>query len=270
MGESLNVTSGRWSRGLLLVALAALGLWLWAAVPLAMGWRTLYFRDVFTTHLPVKAFGAAELRAGRIPALNPGWGLGQPFRGNPNALPFYPGNVLYLLLPFWSAFNLHYALHWLLAAVAMAALARGLGQERPAALVAGLTYAGSGWILTTLSFYNLLAVSAWWPFVLLGATHCGRRGIALGGIACGLALLAGEPVTAALGLVPLLLVAFQRHGFRRGAGIVLGIGTTGLLIALPQIVATARILGFTSRGALGPAGVGAGRFHLGLARLLEL
>ncbi len=35
-------------------------------------------------------------------------------------------------------------------------------------------------------------------------------------------------------------------------------------------MATARILGFTSRGALGPAGVGAGRFHLAAARVLEL
>jgi hypothetical protein len=257
-------------RGLLLVALAALALWLWAAVPLAMGWRTLYFRDVFTTHLPVKAFGAAELREGRIPAFNPGWGLGQPFRGNPNDLPFYPGNLLYLVLPFWSAFNLHYALHWLLAALGMAALARALGQGPAAALTAGVTYAGSGWVLTTLSFYNLLAVSAWWPLVLLGAARGGRRGVALGGIACGMALLAGEPVTAALGLVPLLLVAFQRQGLRRGLLTVFGIGITGLLIALPQLVATARILGFTSRGALGAARTGAGRFHLGLARLLEL
>ncbi|HEY0512307.1 MAG TPA: hypothetical protein VGH73_10405 [Thermoanaerobaculia bacterium] len=256
------------------MALAALGLWLWVTVPLALGQRTLYFRDVFTTHLPVKAFGAAELRQGRVPAFNPTWGLGQPFRGNPNALPFYPGNLLYLVLPFWSAFNLHYALHWLLAALTMAALARALGQGPPAALVAGLTYAGSGWLLTGLSFYNLLAVSAWWPLVLLGAARGGRRGIALGGIACGLALLAGEPVTAALGIVPLLLVALQRHGFRRGSATVLGIGIAGLLIALPQLVATARILGFTARGALGAAGtgggIGAGRFHLGLARLLEL
>jgi hypothetical protein len=276
MGDALNATTeaemataGRpYTRGLILVAAAAMALWLWAAVPLALGQRTLYFRDVFTTHLPVKAFGAAELRQGRIPAFNPTWGLGQPFRGNPNALPFYPGNLLYLVLPFWSAFNLHYALHWLLAALGMAGLARALGQGRAAALVAGLTYAGSGWILTGLSFYNLLAVSAWWPLVLLGAARGGRRGIALGGLACGLALLAGEPVTAALGIVPLLLVALQRHGPRRGLLTVLGIGCTGLLIALPQLVATARILGFTSRGALGAGG--AGRFHLGLARLLEL
>jgi hypothetical protein len=257
-------------RGLALVALAALALWLWATVPLAVGQRTLYFRDVFTTHLPLKAFGAAQLRQGRIPAFNPTWGLGQPFRGDPNALPFYPGNLLYLVLPFWIAFNLHYALHWLLAALGMAALARALGQGKPAALVAGITYAGSGWILSGLTFYNLLAVSAWWPLVLLGAVRGGRKGIALGCLACGLALLAGEPVTAALGIAPLLLVAIQRHGPRRGVLTSAGIGLTGLLIALPQIVATARILGFTSRGALGAAGVGAGRFHLGLARLLEL
>lgn len=257
-------------RGIKVVALAALAVWLWITVPLALGWKTLYFRDVFTTHVPMKAFGAAELRQGRIPAFNPTWGLGQPFRGNPNDLPFYPGNLLYLVLPFWSAFNLHYALHWLLAALGMAALARGLGLSPPAALVAGLAYAGSGWVLTGLSFYNLLAVTAWWPLVLLGAVRGGRRGIALGGIACGLALLGGEPVTAALGIAPLLLVALQRHGLRRGFLTTLGIGTAGLLIALPQVVATARILGFTSRGTQVTAALGSGRFHLGLARLLEL
>ncbi len=257
-------------RALVLVAVAALGLWLWATVPLALGQRTLYFRDVFSLHLPLKAFGAAELRQGRIPAFNPAWALGQPFRGNGNALPFYPGNLLYLVLPFWSAFNLHYALHWLLAALAMAALARGLEMSPPAALVAGLTYGGSGWMLTGLCFYNLIAVSAWWPLAMLGALRGGRRGIACGGMACGLALLAGEPVSAALGLVPLTLVAVTRHGARRGFLAVLGIGGIGTLLALPQLVATARILSFTSRGAPGSAGLWAGRFHLGAARLLEL
>src|SRR5258706_5187174 len=262
-----DLESSPFPRALALVAVAALGLWLWVTVPLATGPGPLYFRAVFTTHVPWKAFGAMELRHGRIPAFNPTWALGHPFRGDPTALPFYPGNVLYLFLPFWSAFNLHYALHWLLAAIAMAALARGLDQSRAAALVAGITYAGSGWILTALSFYNILAVAAWWPLVLLGAVRGGRQGIALGGIACGLALLAGEPVTASLGLLPLLLVAVQRHGRRRGFLTSAGIGAVGLLLAPPQVVATARLLGFTAPQAGGMSGV---RFHLGVARLLEL
>jgi hypothetical protein len=269
--ETTEGSSGANSRrGLVLVAAAALLLWFWATLPLALGQRTLCFRDVFTTHVPFKAFGAAELAHGRIPAFNTTWALGQPFRGNPNALPFYPGNVLYVLLPFWSAFNLHYALHWLLAALTMAALARALGQGPMAALVAGITYAGSGWILSCLSFYNLLAVSAWWPLAMWGVVRGGRQGVAIGGIACGLALLGGEPVTAALGLVPMLLAACQRHGIRRGVGLVFATGATGLLIALPQLVATARVVGFTVRSALGAANSGVFRFHLGPARLLEL
>jgi hypothetical protein len=269
MTEAMAPESAGSRRGLVLVASAALLLWLWVTLPLAFGQQTFYFRDVLTTHLPWKAFGASALHQGSIPAVNPGWALGQPFRGNPNVLPFYPGNLLYLLLPFWSAFNLHYALHWLLAGVAMAALARTLGQAPASAFAAGLTYAGSGWILSCLTFYNLLAVSAWWPLVLLGAVRGGRRGIAIGGIACGMALLGGEPVITTLGIVPLLLSACDRHGLRRGISIVLRVGATGLLIALPQIVASARILGFTSRTMLGsPAGDA--RFHFEAARFLEL
>lgn len=252
------------------VLAAALLLWAWVCVPTIAGARTFYLRDVFTTHAPYKAFGAMELRAGRIPAFNPTWGLGQPFRGNPNALPFYPGNVFYLVLPFWSAFNLHYALHWLISLATMAALARGLGQSPAAALTAGITYAGSGWMLSTLTYYNLLTVAAWWPLALLGALRGGRHGIALGGLACGLALLGGEPVTAALGLVPLLLVAISHHGWRRGAATAVAIGAVGVLLALPQIVAFLRTLPFTYRGAHGVTAHQAAYYRLHPLRLLEL
>ncbi|HVG07511.1 MAG TPA: hypothetical protein VNM67_07380 [Thermoanaerobaculia bacterium] len=260
---------------LLAVLAAALLLWAWVCAPVIAGTRTFFVRDVFTTHVPYKAFGAEQLREGRIPAYNPTWGLGQPFRGNPNALPFYPGNVLYLVLPFWSAFGAHYALHWLIALAAMYALARGLGLEKPAALLAGITYAGSGWMLSTMTFYNLLTVAAWWPLVLLGAvwggkSEGGRRGIALGGIACGLALLGGEPVTAAIGLIPLLVIAIQHLGWKRGFLTAVAIGAVGVLIALPQVVALLRVLPFTYRGAHGMSAEQAAHFTLHPLRLVEL
>ncbi|HWM92475.1 MAG TPA: hypothetical protein VN493_17045 [Thermoanaerobaculia bacterium] len=259
---------------LLAVLAAALLLWAWVCAPVITGARTFFLRDVFTTHVPYKAFGAEQLQEGRIPAFNPGWGLGQPFRGNPNALPFYPGNILYLVLPFWSAFGSHFALHWLIALASMYALARGLGMGRSmgreAALLAGITYAGSGWMLSVLTFYNLLAVAAWWPLVLLGAVHGGRRGIALGGIACGLALLGGEPVAATLGLAPLLVVAVRHLGLKRGFLTSVAIGAVGLLIALPQVVALLRVLPFTYRGAHGMSAEQAAHFTLHPLRLVEL
>lgn len=257
-------------RPLLAVLAAALLLWVWVCAPVIAGARTFFLRDVFTTHLPLKAFGAEQLREGRIPAFNPTWGLGQPFRGNPNALPFYPGNVFYLVLPFWSAFGLHFALHWLIALVTMGALARGLGMGRPAALLAAVTYAGSGWMLSALTFYNVLAVAAWWPLVLLGAVRGGLRGIALGGLACGLALLGGEPVAATLGLVPLLVASITRLGWKRGFATAVAIGAVGLLIALPQIVALLRVLPFTYRGGHGMSAEQAAHFALHPLRLVEL
>jgi hypothetical protein len=252
------------------VLAAALLLWAWVCVPTIGGWRTFYMRDVFTTHLPLKAFGAAELREGRIPAFNPTWGLGQPFRGNPNVLAFYPGNLFYLVLPFWSAFNLHYALHWLIAFLTMRALARGLGMGRAGSLMAGLTWAGSGWMLSALTYYNTLTVAAWWPLVMLGAVRGGRRGLALGGLACGLALLGGEPVTAALGLAPLLVAAISRHGWRRGLLLSVGIGAVGVLLALPQVVAFLRVLPFTVRGGQGVTAELAAFYTLHPLRLIEM
>ena len=83
------------------------------------GSRTLFLRDVFSVHFPLKAYGAEQLAEGRIPAFFDRWALGAPFRGNPQALAFYPSNVFYLVLPFWIAFNLHYVLHWLIAFFAM-------------------------------------------------------------------------------------------------------------------------------------------------------
>jgi hypothetical protein len=250
-----------------LLLLGAVLLWAALVLPLVLGAETFFARDVFTTHLHAKAFGARELAEGRVPYFRPGFGLGETFRGDPNYLPLYPGNALYLVLPFWSAFHLHYALHWLLAFFAMRRLAQVLRLRPEAALLAGLTYAGCGYGLTCLGFYNIVTVFAWWPLVIAGVVASTRGALVLGGLACGLAWLGGDPVSTALGVLPLALFAILRHGIRRGfsrAGGVLGLG---LLLALPQVVATARVMGFSGRANLG---VAAGEYALHPARLLEL
>ena len=273
MRRILDAARGRVSRALGgggWVLLLALTLWLVLAWPLATGQRTFILRDVMTTHLPWKAFGAAELAHGRIPAINPLWATGQPFRGNPNALPFYPGNLLYLALPFWSAFGLHYVGHWLLAFLGMRRLARELGQSKQAALVAALAYAGSGYLLTTLTFMNLLTVAAWAPWALAGLARGGRRGTLLAGVACGLMLLGGEPISAALVIPAMAIAAIGRHGWRLGLVSAAGAGVVGLLVALPQLVATARVLPYSYRFAHGLSATQAAAADLHPARLLEL
>ena len=139
--------------------------WAVVAAPLVSGSRTLFQRDVFAVHLHLKWVGAAALHAGEVPAFNAQGALGQPYRGNPDALAFYPGQSFSISsLPFWSAFNLHFALHWLLAFFTMRALG---ARARPGAssrrCSRASTYAGSGWLLSGLTFYNILGVAAWWP-----------------------------------------------------------------------------------------------------------
>src|ERR1044072_7548922 len=122
-----------WPRRLAIVLAVALLLWLLVCWPLLVGRETLFFRDLFGHFAPLKAAAAAALREGSIPAHNPARALGHPLRRDPVASAFYPTNLLYLVLPFWTAFNLHLCLHWLLAAVSMGPPRRALGAGREGA-----------------------------------------------------------------------------------------------------------------------------------------
>lgn len=239
-------------------------------LPLVAGWEMLVLRDNLVTHRPLKAFGAEWLRQGSIPAFNPTWAAGQPFAGNPNALPFYPGNALYWLLPFETAFHLHFVLHALLGFFGAFCLIRTLGASVAAAQLGAATFVGQGYFLSSWSFYNLLTVAAWVPWVLLGLARGGVRGLALGGLACGCMLLGGEPITAAL-VVPVMLVAATvRCSPLEGVARVGAVGMFGLLLALPQLAATLPVLPEivrTTRG-IDPRLVGVQDLHP--ARLLEL
>lgn len=253
---------------LLLAAIVAL--WAWVTIPWLTGSERLVLRDVLSTHAQYKYFGSEQLSEGRIPAINPTWALGQPYRGNPNTLAYYPGNLLYLVLPFQVAFHAHFALHWLLAFVGMWRLARSLGQSREAALLAGLTWAASGYVLSLLTFYNLLTVAAWAPLAMLGLASEGRRGVALAGFGMGMMILGGEPITAALLAPAMIAVSIGASGVRRGTLRLIAAGGVGIALALPQIVATLRVLPFVFRTVHGLAPAEAAAQGLSPWRLLEL
>ena len=111
-----GAASGGWVRRLSFVVLLVAG----GSLLATLGF--FFFRDNFATHYPMKVVSAAAWRAGAIPWWNMTDGGGQPLAGNPNALTFYPDNILYLLFPPHVAFNLHFLLHLLLGWFAMQAL----------------------------------------------------------------------------------------------------------------------------------------------------
>ena len=142
----------------------ALALWLPAylclvvfALPLLTGGETLFLRDVFNTHLPMKVSQAEAFRAGYVPLIDNYRAGGQPALGNPNNVVLYPTNLLLGVVSPMHATNLHFALHLLLAPLAMYWLCRRLGLGLAASIAGGLLYVTTGFYFSQLNFLNLVA-----------------------------------------------------------------------------------------------------------------
>lgn len=193
-----------------------------------------FFRDNLTTHYPLKVISAETFRSGEIPWWNFHDMGGQPLAGNPNALTFYPDNVLYLFLPAHVAFNLHFFLHLAGGFFAMRALcsARGLG-DRDATVGAAL-WLLSGVVVSTTAFYNLVTNVFLIPLAFLGAE---KRSPRLLGCAFGLMVLGSEPMTMFGTALAVAVVAAGRMRWTSiAAAIVLSAG-----VAAPQLAAYSEI-----------------------------
>jgi len=222
-------------------------------VPLAAGQSTLLLRDVLNTHLALRATLAEGLREGEVPLVDPLRAGGQPLAGNPNAVPFYPDNLLLRVAsPLWQL-NAHFWLHWLVAFAAAVWLGRAWGLGREGAAAAGATYAFSGFFLSQLNLYNGVAAAALAPALAAalcesGETATRRRGLVAAGAIWGLALLGGDPILAALALAAGVVVAVARRGRSLPWLRLAGALACGTALAAPQIVETLRILGDSYRG----------------------
>ena len=186
-------------------ALPLLGLLLLlVAAPLVRGTGTLYLRDVLNTHFAMKQTQAEALRSGYFPLIDPYRAGGQPLAGNPNAVPFYPDNLLYLGSSTFWAFNAHFWLHLLLAPLAFCWMARAWGLRREAAWAAAACWTLSGFYLSHMSFYNLIAGVTLAPALVAACLRFmqGRRGMApVIAVLWALLLLGGDPLMALLAAV---------------------------------------------------------------------
>jgi len=229
---------------------------LWFVVPIVAGGRTLVLRDVLNTHYLLRVSLGAAIAAGELPLVDPLRSGGAPLAGNPNAVPFYPDNLLLAVADTLWQLNFHFALHWLVAFAGAWRLGRrwGLGLEGAAGCAAA--FALSGYWFSQMNLYNAVAVVAlapWlWSALLASGDERGRRrASAAVGLLWGLALLGGDPILAVLALAGGLAVAFGRHGRRlpvAALALALGIGT---VVAAPQIVETLRIYATSYRGVFG-------------------
>jgi len=228
-----------------------------ATAPLIAGSGTLYRRDVLETHFPLKVAQAEALRQFEVPLVDPYRAGGQPLLGNPNVLALYPDNLLYLVAsPLW-ALNAHFWIHLLLAPWAVFWLGRAWGLGPAAAWAAGVCYAVSGFMLSQLNMYNLVAGAALAPAFAAASLELWRRPVrrlawAAAALLWALLLLAGEPFFALCALGLGLSAGIVRHRRAPEApGRFAAALACGTALAAPQIVEFLRILPLSFRGSFG-------------------
>lgn len=173
------------------------------------GTATFFLRDLLTTHIP--AFALFDRL--RHSAINPAWSQGAPWAGNPNILVFYP------TIHQAGFVSVHILLHLAIGFVGMAVFARrALGVSRDGALLTGILFSGSGYVLSSASFLNAVTTIAWVPWLLFASDVRGIERlwlrIIVGTVVVVLLVLGGEPTLAimAICLCGARLVLINRKG----------------------------------------------------------
>lgn len=162
---------------------------------LTLGGQVLFWGMPLLQFYPWRTFAVAEYLAGRVPLWNPYSGFGMPLAANLQSGVFYPLNFYYLLLPVERAQTVTLVLHVALAGCTMYGLARHLRLDRAPALVAGVAYMFSGFMVAQGNFHNITSVLAWVPALfwgveaLLTAPKNRARAHAVTGLAIAVALL---------------------------------------------------------------------------------
>ncbi len=231
-----------------------------AVWPLVTGERTLYLRDVLNTHFEMRWAQAEAMARGELPLVDPWRAGGQPHLGNPNTGALYPDSaLLWVASPLW-ALNAHFWLHLLIAPFAGYWLGRAWGLGRQGAWATGVAYAASGFFLSAMNLYNLMAGLALAPALVAAVLRTTgdappRWAPAATGAIWALLLLGGDPMTAAAALLLALAAAAIRGGglsarwpARRPLVATFGALALGTLVALPMLVEFLRVLPHSFRG----------------------
>ncbi len=146
-----------------------------------------------------------EWAAGRWPLWDPGQNGGTPLLGNPVAAVFYPGKIVFALVPYAWGMRLYVIVHTIIALTGMVALGRALGVSGAGSLLAGLGYAFGAPVLLLYGNVIFLVGAAWVPWGLRAIDRLLRqqRQSALGELAAVLALqvLGGDAEAAYLTVV---------------------------------------------------------------------
>lgn len=216
--------------------------------------------DFLSLYLPNAEFAGSRLARGELPLWNPQHGVGAPFLAAIQTGVLYPPNLVHAWLSPQTAFVVLAAFHLVLACGLTGWLAARLGADRFGAALAGIAYASSLQVTSSIWSPPVLYAAAWVPG-LFAATDAAidrptaRTAAALAAI-LSLSLLTGWPYAVGIaglgaalyGGARLLGAARARRGLPGPALWALGLGVVGgVALASPQLLPAYELLARSCR-----------------------
>ena len=122
--------------------------------------------DLILENYAWKRFIVDSLRAREMPLWNPFLFAGVPFLAAGQHSALYPLSLLFYILPIAKAYGYFTVLQLSLAGLFMYIYLRVIGAGRWGALVAGVSYMLSGFMIVSIVFPMIIAAAAWLPLIL--------------------------------------------------------------------------------------------------------
>ncbi len=171
--------------------------------------------DVNGLYYPQMKFLGDELRSGRFPLWNPFIFSGTPFFANPHTGSAHLFHlILFALFPAERAFGLDIALHFVLAGWFVYLLVRCYGVSRPAAVLSGICFMFSQFVVTKILIPRGFFSAPFFPLMLYGIERVIQKrnfsSFLICSIAAALLLLCGDPQTVYIVLLTSLIYLVGR------------------------------------------------------------
>ncbi|MBC7362867.1 MAG: YfhO family protein [Candidatus Aminicenantes bacterium] len=216
--------------------------------------KTFYERDSTLLETPLRQLTADLLREGNLALWTESHGNGQPHLANPKTAIFYPTTWLYLILPFFVAFKIHYFIHPLLGWLGMYFLGKRWELSPPASFLSSSLFFFSGMYLSSFEFYNHIAAICWLMWLLFFLSfrlQIKSRKFLLAVLSGVLLILAGTPefilMAGFLGAVQAIILSADRKEFYRRFVVLVLVFVLAAGICAVQLLPSFELLSQTER-----------------------
>jgi Bacterial membrane protein YfhO len=240
----------------------------WHIALLMIGLVVLYFHDILLgnayfwedflyQNYPFRSFAATSMARGELPLWNPYTFNGMPFLADIQTTVLYLPSLLLTLFVQNGVLNAYWLelmiiAHYALAGISMYALARSFHLSQTPAIVAGVAYMLSGFMITHAIHQQMITLVSWYPLILLffrRALDTGRwLWLSAAAVVLGHSILAGFPQLSLYFYFFLLvyflfelLSRYHLRGLTSGPALRMT-ATAGVLVAISVAIAMVQLL----------------------------